>query len=164
MTENYKHIEDMIHRFDQGTITNAQERELFDFFNGDDVPVHLLPEKAFFQYMGDGFIRELGKTESVLPMQAKSLKRRYIVIPLSAAAAVVLFLLAQPILNSPGFDPYAGSYIVRNGKRIHDLEQIKQEERIILEMSRAKNNEIRQIFESSELKIKEYTEILNVNN
>lgn len=122
----YKKIEDLLERFFDGQTSNEEEQELYGFFAGPDVPEHLAPYKPVFDYFETGIVQELAAPdkEKVSFASRFSLKRWGWVVA-GAAASLLLFLVYSSGSRQPAaFNPYEGSYIVRNGVRITNMETI----------------------------------------
>jgi hypothetical protein len=150
MKEKERQIEPLLERFFEGSTSNREERQLYDFFAGRDVPEHLLPYRplfAGFESVPEAFC------ENPSPVRRKRRGKRMLWPCAAAAALLALVLLPNPFGSKP-HDPYEGSYIVRNGVRITDLEIIRPEleatlrqvlqeqeeaERLIAEMLEAEN-------------------------
>jgi hypothetical protein len=117
------HIEKLLERFFEGYTSNAEERQLYDFFASRDVPKHLLPCKplfAGFEAIPEAFC------ENGPPVRRKSYGKWILWSGVAAALLVLLLLNPFGYGNKPP-NPYEGSYIVRNGVRITDLEIIRPE-------------------------------------
>ncbi|MDR2919155.1 MAG: hypothetical protein LBV72_07315 [Tannerella sp.] len=123
MTDKNKYIEELLERFFEGETSNTEEQFLYRFFAGEDVPEHLLPYKSAFTYFESGLKNEF--TEEVVPVR-RIRKSKWILWTGIAAALLALVLLGQLYMQKP-FDPYEGSYIVRNGVRITDPKIIRPE-------------------------------------
>jgi hypothetical protein len=121
--EKYKHIEKLLERFFEGYTSNTEEKQLYDFFAGNDVPEHLQEYKPVFAYFEAGLEEFCEKKSPVHKMQYK----QWILWPGVAAALLALVLLNPFGYENKSPDPYEGSYIVYNGVRITDLEIIRPE-------------------------------------
>jgi hypothetical protein len=117
MKKENPHIEALLERFFEGDTSNAEERELYAFFSGDDLPEHWLGYKELFGWF-DGGIRDEAPPAERLPRP----KRRpgLWAAAAAAAAAVVTALLIRPagVPEEPPF--HVESYIIRNGVKITD--------------------------------------------
>jgi len=121
MTEQYKYIEELIERFLDGATTNAEEKELYAFFTGKDVPAHLEQYKEMFVWFDEGMVQELETVTDPMPNTIRSKNRFRIWGTVAAVAAtLVLLMVLRPQSIEPEFDPFEGSYIVRNGVKITD--------------------------------------------
>lgn len=129
MDNGYKQIEPLLERFFEGATSNEEEQRLYAFFSQEEVPEHLERYKAVFAYFEaelPGEIREQPDEPATPP---RHIRRRHRLGRWGSVAAVALVLLSIPFLKdriSP-FDPYEGSYIIRNGERITDMERIRPE-------------------------------------
>ena len=84
-----------------------------------------------FEYFEQGIEQEL-KTKESKTISLKPAKRKRFLFPaIAASVAVVAILLTVTIKNSSTFDPYAGSYMIKNGEKIYDTELILAEARNI---------------------------------
>lgn len=155
-----KYIENLIQKFYDGKTSNAEEKELFAYFQQENIPPELEEHKEIFLYMGNGFIEEI---RQLPPSTIGTERKKYMPVlkwALSVAAVILLVFTIKSFLNQPDMTGYEGSYMIKNGKKIYDPELIKQEERWIWEMSAAKEKEIQEIYEESDRKREEQYEIL----
>lgn len=130
MKQEYKHIEDLLERFFDGLTSNAEEKELYDFFANKDIPEHLISYKPVFGYFESGLIEELDSSEGVQgSVKHIHSARKWWITGLGVAAIILLLLSIRPLfINKPDeFNPFEGSYIIRNGECITDLELIQGE-------------------------------------
>lgn len=147
-TDPYKHIDELLERFFDGETSNAEEQQLYSFFARLDVPDRLKQYKPVFGYFETGLAREITGTTSSETSRKVSLsvkKGRWI---LGACAAVLLLLLLVNTLvnrHPDSFDPYEGSYIVRNGVRITDSETIKPALELSIRKMERKEKEMAQL-------------------
>ncbi|MDR2680367.1 MAG: hypothetical protein LBC47_06110 [Tannerella sp.] len=126
MTDKYKHIEELLERFFEGYTSNTEEQELYGFFAGSGVPEHLLRYKPLFACFDAGLEAKFCEKEP--PVRKRRYRRHRILWPGIAAAALLALVLMNPFgYGDKPFDPYEGSYIVRNGVRITDPEIIRPE-------------------------------------
>lgn len=128
MNRVYDHIEELIERFFDGMTSKEEEQELYLFFSGKEVPPHLEAYQSVFRYFESGIAEELRtEKEKQNDITKQPSKRRWLIW--AGVAAVVLFLLTIRSLfhNTSDFDPWEGSYIVRNGERITDIDLIRPE-------------------------------------
>ncbi len=130
MSNEYKKIDELIERFFEGMTSNEEEKELYGFFAQDTIPEHLQKYKPVFDYFDKGIVEDTKAEdrEKILVNIPKKKKSGLFII--AGVAASVLILLSVYFLfgrSTKQFDPYEGSYIVRNGVRITDMEQIRPE-------------------------------------
>lgn len=124
--EEYKNIEDLLERFFEGKTSNTEEQQLYAFFGQPDVPSTFLPYKEMFGYFETGIIEECEESpELVLPVKTKRRTRVMWLMAVSVAVSL-LFLLFNTVgvKQSVPFNPYEGSYIVRNGVSITDMNEV----------------------------------------
>ena len=152
MKEEIKYIEALLERFFEGQTSNEEEQRLYRFFEKDILPDELAQYKPVIKYFQSGMADEMGmeskpelkpelrpvvqpelKPESKPESKSKShpaaaAKRRWIVWG-SVAASVLIIVFSSIFLFDleESTDVYAGSYIIRNGVRITDLDLIKPE-------------------------------------
>lgn len=158
MENKDRNIEELLALFFEGRTTNAQEKELYDYFGQEDIPDSLLPYKTLINYFENG----LGKEPPVRKHPSKNVFR-HIGVRASVAAAFILgALIALPFLlnRERAFDPYQGSYIVRNGQTVYSNPEsfAAQREAIEREMDE-KERELEAINEAVDRKIAEYTRL-----
>ena len=116
MENKDRYIEELLALFFEGSTTNAQEKELYDYFRQPQIPERLAPYKPLINYFEHGLEKEVPGRK----LPPKNIFRR-IGIRASVAAAFILgALIALPFLmqRENAFDPYQGSYMVRNGQTI----------------------------------------------
>lgn len=153
-TEEYKNIEDLIERFFEGKTSNAEEQQLYAFFERQDIPSALLPYKEVFCYFETGIAAECKEMPKlVLPVESKKRKRTLWLIAVSVAASLLLLLFnTVGMKQSVSFNPYEGSYIVRNGVRITDMDQIKPELNATLLRVEQQQEQMKQLLEHANKK------------
>ena len=149
-----ENIERLLERFFEGRTSNVEEQKLYEFFAGYDVPEHLLQYKKVFAYFDVGLNSELRMDETVseeaftedfnendilfaedlekelCEAEAPVRKIHYLkwIIWTGVAASLLVLIMLNPFgFENKPFDPYEGSYIVRNGVRITDIETIRPE-------------------------------------
>ena len=129
MKEELTHIKILLERFFEGQTSNEEEQELYRFFGRDNIPDELIAYKPLMQYFETGLADELAcpEEDKVAPKNTKTHRLRNLwIIRGSVAASFLMILSASLYLMKPA-DPYAGSYIIRNGVRITDLNMIRPE-------------------------------------
>jgi len=126
-------IETLLERFFEGQTSNEEERQLYLFFKQDDVPEELVRMKPVFSYFESGLDGDISHTDGKTPNIAviQTVKKRYRMMWGSVAASLLIILGATFFFfkgsRSNAIDPYEGSYIIRNGVRISDLNVIRPE-------------------------------------
>ncbi len=109
----------MIERFLNGETTNGEERELYDFFAGADVPAHLEPYRAMFAWFDGGLVADAPRSVGASRPRHRFVKVAVTVMAV-AAALVVCLMPRQP-------ETYIEGYIMRNGVMITDPEIVSRE-------------------------------------
>lgn len=129
--EEIKRIEYLLERFFDGSTSNDEEQELYALFARKDLPAHLEDYRPVIGYLETGIVRELGVEEEVVPLPPRkvSLWRRWIWTGVAVAASLLCLLVWNRSRNVPEeeFNPYAGSYIIRNGVKTELPESIARE-------------------------------------
>jgi len=129
MKQDYKRIEELIERFFNGQTTNEEEQELYDFFSGGNVPEHLLPYRPVFAYFETGIKEEDAVSKLFLNANDTNSRKYYTVdknkkirIWASIAASILILISfgTYHFTREKEFNPYEGSYIIRNGVKITD--------------------------------------------
>ena len=129
-TEEYKRIADLLDRFFEGQTSNEEERALYAFFSRTDVPAEWERYKALFAYFENGIASEIEAAREAGRAPGGSRGGRIVWWSVAVGVAASLLLLVGLLLferESSDFDPYEGSYIVRNGQVIVDMECIRPE-------------------------------------
>ena len=123
------YIESLVDRFLEGRTTNAEERELYEWFATADVPDKWSDLKAMFAWYAEGMP---DKAAPVKPKPRMTLRRRWRVAAagaVAACAAIVIILLphgnTEPQMRT--YNIYEGSYIVEAGIRYDDIEVIEDD-------------------------------------
>ncbi|MCL1932709.1 MAG: hypothetical protein FWF53_02700 [Candidatus Azobacteroides sp.] len=117
MEQDYKKIEELIDRFFEGQTTNEEERELYDFFSSENIPESLLPYRPIFAYFETGIKEESGHP---IIIQSSRNKRIRIWASIAASLLILISLGIYHFTREKDYNPYEGSYIVRNGVKITD--------------------------------------------
>jgi hypothetical protein len=99
---NAQQIEQLLQRYWDAETTVDEERQLRQFFNGNDVPQHLIRYKDLFVYeefmqqdhLDEDFDERVLKQVEVLVVKAKSVSIFSRLAPIAKAAAAVAMLLA----------------------------------------------------------------------
>ena len=121
--ENIDRTRFLVERFMDGATTNGEEQELYEFFRSDSVPADLRKLHPMFAWYAGGM-------QTPLPVH-RPLRRRLFTLIGVAAVALLLFGAGfgvwQHIENERLYEIYAGSYVIRGGKKITDLREIMPE-------------------------------------
>jgi len=118
-----KIIHDLIDRFFEGRTTNEEEQRLYEYFSKNEVPDSLESYRQLFDFFGKQKI----ENEQLQVVRKSSEKHRfYYGIAASIAALLCIGVFFQK-LPAKTDNPYEGSYIIRNGKKITDPQVIRPE-------------------------------------
>jgi hypothetical protein len=148
MKEEFTDIEGLLERFFEGKTSNAEEKELYVFFNRKDVPEHLSSYKPLFGYFESGLAEEVHRSETGSSKKPVTVRRRLLSMAISAAAVLLLLLIYPLFINrSADSDPFEGSYIVRNGVRIDNLDEIRPELELTLQKAMLQQEYANRLFE-----------------
>lgn len=113
--------------FMAGASDNAQESSLYRYFSGGDVA----PDLEQYRYMMIWFASGMPADDAGRSSRRLRFGRwQRLAAAVGAAAVVALVVTLMPRIGSPADDDYstyAGSYVIRNGKRITDLDIIMPE-------------------------------------
>ena len=160
---NYEHIEELIQAFFDGKTSNKEEMELYSFFSGDNIPEHLQSYIPVFQYFEIGIEKELNDNESKKEIKKSTPKIKYWSIWVGTAAS---FLLLVTVFSKIGqndndsFDPYEGSYIIRNGVIITDMDVIRPELEATIAAVNKQQEEIEKMINMSyQIEMEDYDQI-----
>ena len=125
MEEENKYIETLLERFFEGQTSNEEERRLYHFFDREEIPDELAQFKPIVKYFESGLMEEMGLRKDTKVRRLK--KIQVIWGSIAASFLIIMFGSLLFLKNAESFDSYEGSYIVRNGVRITDLNLIRPE-------------------------------------
>ena len=133
---NDSNIMQWIERFLDGSTTCAEEQKLYEYFSQENIS----PEASPYQEMMKWYASEMA-TPILEHKRKRSFSIKHWIYTISIAASIALLctlgikLYDRQSVNSDEFSIYEGSYIIRNGEKITDLEiimpELIQAERII---------------------------------
>lgn len=137
----------LVDRFMDGSTTCAEERLLADYFRSGSVAPRLEPYREMIVWLGDGMPAEqVSESESKSTPSRQGRWRRLLAqwAPAVAAAAVVAavvtidssLLSSRNGLTTEDRVTYAGSYVIRNGHKMTDLDEIMPELKHAEELAR----------------------------
>ena len=119
-----KNIEEYIRRFMEGETTNEEEQAIYRYFRTQRVPAHLKSYQAMFTWYEQGMPQEPAPKKRSFRL-AVQVWRAGLVAMLVLGIGLSWFLLKE---NSPAKSDewacYEGSYVVKNGKRNTNIEEI----------------------------------------
>ena len=165
MKEECDYIKDLLERFFEGETSNTEEQELYHFFRLDNIPEELAQYKPVLMYFESGFAHEIENirqtdelpeflisTKNVIQHPASKVEssQRKLWITWGGVAASFLIIISASLFlltAKEPFDSYAGSYIIRNGVRITDLNLIMPELEAAVQKSLILEQEMEQQYE-----------------
>lgn len=123
-----KYMEQQVRRFLEGRTTCREEQELYARFAAGDVPRSLRRHTEMFAWYAGG----MKEDELPAPHAPKpTLRLRLRIVAAASLGAIVLGLgaygMARYHERQELYARYEGSFIIRNGKKITDLEKILPE-------------------------------------
>ena len=129
MKQDYNEIEELIERFFEGQTSNEEERELYDFFSSENVPERLLSYRQVFEYFETGIKEEEANHQIAERKNIQSTSSKKIRIWMSIAASLLILISfgIYHFTREKEFNPYEGSYIIRNGVKITDPKIVNPE-------------------------------------
>ncbi len=158
---NIERMEELLRRFFEGETTRSEDRELYVFFCGAEVPAHLAEYIPVFRYMEQELPGEIPVDDTFLPPVQTFVGRR-LWLTVAVAASAGLLLLAKLFWTEP-FYPYEGSYMVRNGVRIENPELIRAEQQAIDAELHRKRQEMMAVDRAVTDRSGEYEELIKNN-
>jgi len=149
MKQDYHQIEEQIERFFSGQSSNKEEQDLYVFFSSENIPEHLLPYRPVFAYFETGIKEEDSKHQKIVPKKMLPVRMKKI-SSWASVAATLLILISLGIYHSmreKEFNPYEGSYIIRNGVKITDPKIVMPEIKKSLYASLQQEKEYNQLLQ-----------------
>lgn len=132
---NEQKAKEQIERFLNGETTNAEEKELYAFFAGTDIPYSLKKYQPMFLWYAGGM-------KDGLPKKQRMAFRLWKKLCIAASVVVVLGigLGVYHHIDNQKYEYLEGSYIIRNGKKITDIKtilpELKQTNKLAVEQIR----------------------------
>lgn len=150
----------LIARFMEGATTNAEERQIFARFEQGAVPDDLEQFRPMMSWLAGG----MPAVEPSIPTAIRRWSKSSLAACISAAASLALIVSVSfsfmdgrtSGLAKEDYITYAGSYIIRDGKKITDLDVIMPE------LERAEK--IVERYSSAESRIQSLNKYINVDN
>ena len=128
MKDKNEHINDLLDRFFEGETTCDDERDLYHFFTQDDIPEELIRYKPIMKYFESGLADVPSFSIQRKQLPVFNLKKRWIAWSgMAASLLIILFTSLYFLKDKDTSDPFEGSYIIRNGVCITDLNLIRPE-------------------------------------
>ena len=145
MKQDYPKIEERIERFFAGESSNEEEQELYAFFSSENVPEHLLQYRPVFAYFETGIKKEEFDRQKI---NIQSFRKKKISLWASVAASLLMLISfgIYHFYKEKDFNPYEGSYIIRNGVKITDPKIVNPEIEKTLYLVQQQEKEFEQLF------------------
>ena len=119
-----KNIEEYIRRFMEGETTNEEEQAIYRYFRTQRVPAHLKSYQAMFAWYEQGMPQEPAPKKHSYRLAVQAW-RAGLVAMLVLGIGLGWFLLKDgSTAKSDEWACYEGSYVVKNGKRNTNIEEI----------------------------------------
>ncbi len=128
--DEYIYIEKLLERFFEGETTNVEEQELYAFFARPDLPERLDAYRPVFGYFETEIVKEVEEMQKTSkPVRNIPFFKRRLWTGIAVAASLLLFLFLNrgDSGQEDEFNPYAGSYIIRNGVKTEIPEAVARE-------------------------------------
>lgn len=137
--KNETYIKNLIESYFDGNTSIAEEKELYDYFSGEDVAEELKKYQGVFNYFENEINDELEQLDDQ-PIESETLEKKVgvqkkmLVIFTAVAACLGLLLLLNPFGEMMQVNPYEGSYAMVNGEKkyLSDANTIEQMEKEIM--------------------------------
>jgi hypothetical protein len=123
MIMNEKDIHILVNRFFEGKTSNEEEKELYSFFNQENIPLELKRYKLVFRYFEK--FPSAGNAEMIFGGKVRP--KFWTAVGIAAAFMAIVGLNIYKKLDNNRYNPYEGSYIIRNGVKITDPKTIRPE-------------------------------------
>jgi hypothetical protein len=142
MKKEHEHIHILLERFFDGLTSNDEERELYRYFMQDTISGKFAQYAPVIKYFSEGITDELvllsfselspnepiGQFNNSVCKTLSPKRKRWIVwSSVAASFLLVIFTSLYFLKTEKPSDPFEGSYIIRNGIRITDLDLIRPE-------------------------------------
>lgn len=173
MKRNKIYIEKLIHAFFDGTTSNTEEKELYQYFSGEDIDSELEKYKDLFSFFDEDLADEFAEIEQkedadTVEISAKDNRKlkRLAVMLVSAAAVILLVILFNPFTQKTTFNPYEGSYARIDGKMYSgdDMSILEKLEKEILEKADREEESVDEILNAATEQENRYKTMINSIN
>ena len=119
-----KNIEEYIRRFMEGETTNEQEQAIYRFFRNQRVPAHLKSYQAMFAWYEQGMPQKLAPKKRSFRLAVQAWRAGLVAILVLGIGLGCFLLRESSTAKSEEWACYEGSYVVKNGKRNANIEEI----------------------------------------
>lgn len=128
-----KHTDDiqlrsLLERFMDGATSNAEEQLIYERFRSGDVPTDLEEYRPMVMWLQGGM-----RDEHQAKLRVRRFRRYAVPVAIAASVAIVLGIAINFImrpssnLTEEDYITYAGSYVIKNGVKNTDLDEILPE-------------------------------------
>ena len=117
-----EHIAALVEKFLDGRTTNAEERELYAWFRSAEVPEEWQELKAMFAWYDEG----MPEKQQQQPTK-RTPRRQWIGWAIGSAAVVTIAIVTLLNTQPQPVNIYEGSFIVHNGIRHDDIDNIESD-------------------------------------
>ena len=152
-----KNIEEYIRRFMDGETTNDEEQAIYRFFRNQRVPAHLKSYQAMFAWYEQGMPQELAPKKRSFRLAVQAWRAGLVAILVLGIGLSCFLLRESTTAKSEEWACYEGSYVVKNGKRNANIEEIMPQ--ILATLRQAEETEKRMQERLDEIKrLEEYAD------
>lgn len=123
----------LLERFDAGLTSVAEERDLYAYFRRKTLPADLEPMRGLMAWYERGCVGEPAQAAPVAEPSRRRRKMRFSMLGAAASAAlligigITLLTVGHKESDDSFATLYAGSYVIRDGKKITDPDLIRDE-------------------------------------
>ena len=152
-----KNIEEYIRRFMEGETTNEQEQAIYRYFRTQRVPAHLKSYQAMFAWYEQGMPQKLAPKKRSFRLAVQAWRAGLVAILVLGIGLSCFLLRESSTAKSEEWACYEGSYVVINGKRNSNIDEIMPQ--ILATLRQAEETEKRMQERLDEIKrLEEYAE------
>lgn len=164
MRNDYSHIEELIRKFFDGKSSNAEEKELYDFFSREEIPESLSRHRNMFLFFNNDFncaLRNHQDSYPVICRKRKHIKYSNIISGIAASAIIVMVMITYLFSGyNNDFNVNERNYIIKNGVKSYDPDLIEKEKNEIMAFISRKREDSYNIYKLSKLKEEETKSIM----
>lgn len=132
---NDSNVEEWLERFLDGETSCSEEQELYQYFKRKSLPPEIAKYKEMMEWYETGLKNPTQKKKSVLHIKIT----HFLYIAASLIILITIgWIITDSIINhNKKLDLYEGCYVIRNGERVKDIDEIianvEQMERMVAE-------------------------------
>ena len=119
-----KNIEEYIRRFMDGETTNDEEQAIYRFFRNQRVPAHLKSYQAMFAWYEQGMPQEPAPRKYRFSLSVGRWSVGLVAMLVMGVGLSLFLSLESATTKSDEWACYEGSYVVINGKRNSNIDEI----------------------------------------